>query len=341
MKRLGDLVKSTLKIEVILVSGLVLGLFTAPGCALFKTHPEVSGPENSGFHRTASTNTNPVPLPVEIVTDISMIASGYGTQQDGAWKPVYPEVNLQNSPTPPNGAAPAAPAGLPEPMVAEETAVTTPDPSPEVPQNAIATRPKRRAASSGKSVDYVVKQGDTLMKISFEKYGNVYRWREIYDTNRTRIPNFNNLTAGSVLTIQGVEYVVITKNGVPYLIRRGDTLGKISKNVYGVQEKWRSIWKNNPELIQNPNKIYAGFTLYYVPAPGSTKVTPVRQVSSEPKNKIGKAAAPAVQASATNPPLTPATAEAAPPQAPTNAAESMVPNVPAPEESTWVPADRR
>lgn len=327
MKQLGDLVKSTLKIEVILISGLVLGLFTAPGCALFKTHPEVSGPENAGFHRTASTNTNPVPLPVEIVTDISMIASGYGTQQDGAWKPVYPEVSASPATSP--GAAPVAPAGPPEPMVAEETPGSPTEQTPEVPPNTIATRPKRRAASSGKSVDYVVKQGDTLMKISFEKYGNVYRWREIYDTNRTRIPNFNNLTAGSVLTIQGVEYVVITKNGVPYLIRRGDTLGKISKNVYGVQEKWRSIWKNNPELIQNPNKIYAGFTLYYVPAPGSTKVTPVRQVSSEPKNKIAKAAPPATAAATT--------AGNAPEKTP----EPMVPNVPAPEESTWVPADSR
>ena len=340
MNQLGDLVKSTLKFEVILISGLVLGLVTAPGCALFKTHPEVTGPENAGFHRTASTSTNPVPLPVEIVTDISMIASGYGTQQDGAWKPVYPEISAANNPAPPNSGPTTngtTSADSPAPLVAEETAGTSVEQVSEVLPGTVANRQKRKAASSGKSVDYVVKQGDTLMKISFEKYGNVYRWREIYDSNRTRIPNFNNLTAGSVLTIQGVEYVVITKNGVPYLIRRGDTLGKISKDVYGVQEKWRSIWKNNPELIRNPNRIYAGFTLYYVPAPGSTKVTPVRQVSSEPKNRVARAAPPSTQANAavTAPPAPTAENTANTP------AEPMVPNVPAPEESTWVPSDSR
>jgi hypothetical protein len=45
----------------------------------------------------------------------------------------------------------------------------------------------------------------------------------------------------------------------------GDTLGKISKRVYGTVERWKEIWKNNEKLIKDPNKIYAGFTLYYVP----------------------------------------------------------------------------
>lgn len=364
MKELEDLVakavqKTTFKIEALLLVGLMLGLFLGPGCALFRSQPEVSGPENAGFHRTASTSSNPVPLPVEIVTDISMIASGYGTQQDGVWKPVYPETEK----LPPRAAGnPAAPGnqrlaadgtplivaeGTPK-IVAEGEAVAVEQQREVSAEGAVSIRSRRRTASTGKTEDYTVKNGDTLMKISFAKYGNIYRWREIYESNQARISNFNSLVAGTVLTIQGVEYVVITKNGVPYLIRRGDTLGKISKSVYGVSEKWRSIWKNNPELIQNPNKIYAGFTLYYVPAPGSTKVTPVRQFSSDSNVDVAKAPASVPQSSASA--SVPVSASVAETNAPSEAAPSEAfsgPTQPAstvqessPGESSWVPSER-
>lgn len=322
----------------------MLGLFLGPGCALFRSYPEVSGPENAGFHRTASTASNPVPLPVEIVTDISMIASGYGTQQDGVWKPVYPETEKLPPAAAGNPAAPGAQQvaanGTPL-IVSKSEAVTSQDQQPS-PEGAQAIRSKRRTASSGKTVDYTVKRGDTLMKISFAKYGNIYRWREIYESNQARISNFNSLVAGTVLTIQGVEYVVITKNGVPYLIRRGDTLGKISKNVYGVSERWRAIWKNNPELIQNPNKIYAGFTLYYVPAPGSTKVTPVRQVSSDSKGDLAKAATPGPSTADNTPISSPPMpeADALPTVSQPMPASQPVPPSPGPEESSWVPTER-
>jgi len=347
--------KTTFKTEALVLVGLMLGLFLGPGCALFRGHPETSGPENAGFHRTASTSSNPVPLPVEIVSDISMIASGYGTQQDGVWKPVYPEAeklppSAAGNPVAP-GAQQVATDGTPQ-IVSERDAAAAAQ-APAGTEGAVANRSKRRTASSGKTEDYTVKNGDTLMKISFAKYGNIYRWREIYESNQSRISNFNSLVAGTVLTIQGVEYVVITKNGVPYLIRRGDTLGKISKSVYGVSEKWRAIWKNNPELIQNPNKIYAGFTLYYVPAPGSTKVEPVRQVSSDATSDVAKAPA-SIPGLVPGSETASASTAAAPaqPATPTNEASTQsaasqpmpasqpIPLGSGPEESSWVPSER-
>jgi len=333
--------KTTFKTEALVLVGLMLGLFLGPGCALFRSQPQATGPENAGFHRTASTSSNPVPLPVEIVTDISMIASGYGTQQDGVWKPVYPEAEKlppgsAANPTASNNqqAVAGGPPAIAPAIIAESEAAATAQ-NPTSTEGSIAIRSKRRTASSGKTEDYTVKNGDTLMKISFAKYGNIYRWREIYESNQSRISNFNNLVAGTVLTIQGVEYVVITKNGVPYLIRRGDTLVKISKSVYGVSEKWRAIWKNNPELIENPNKIYAGFTLYYVPAPGSTKVTPVRQVSSDSKSE-------AVSAQATAQSSVPgsATASTQPTVSRPMPASQPTPLGSGPEESSWVPSER-
>jgi len=121
------------------------------------------------------------------------------------------------------------------------------------------------AYKSGKSESYRVKKGDTLMKIAFEKYGNLLRWREIFETNKNQLKSYNFLVPGMTLTVEGVEYVVIEKNGNPYLIQKGDSLSKISKGVYGDSHYWRDLWFNNKQLIHNPNKIYYGFTIYYRP----------------------------------------------------------------------------
>lgn len=60
------------------------------------------------------------------------------------------------------------------------------------------------------------------------------------------------------------EEFVWNPQGNPYLIRTGDTLGGISKQVYATVKKWKLLWDNNRPLIKDPNKIYAGFTLYYL-----------------------------------------------------------------------------
>ena len=115
-----------------------------------------------------------------------------------------------------------------------------------------------------KSGQYVVKKGDTLMKISFAQYGNVYKWKKIMDDNKGKISDYRKLKAGTELRIEGDMYVVVERNGHPYLIKKNDTLLRISNKVYGDARKWPLLWKNNKQLIHDPNKIYAGFTLYYL-----------------------------------------------------------------------------
>ena len=143
----------------------------------------------------------------------------------------------------------------------ETASVTTPSDS-----NSSAPEPV--VQSSGEGVKYTVKAGDTLMKISWEQYGNLFRWREIYSANKAAIADPNHVPPGTVLMLSGSGRSPASAqehNGDQYLIVAGDTLGKISNKVYGAAEKWKAIWENNKQLIRDPNKIYAGFYLYYVP----------------------------------------------------------------------------
>lgn len=124
------------------------------------------------------------------------------------------------------------------------------------------------APMSGEFENYTVQQGDTLMKIAFETSGDLYQWKKILENNSDQISDPNQLKPGAVLKVERSSTpVAIDRNGESYLIKSGDTLGTISGDVYGTQSKWRKIYENNRQLIKDPNKIYAGFYLYYVMSP--------------------------------------------------------------------------
>jgi len=122
--------------------------------------------------------------------------------------------------------------------------------------------------ASGPVENYTVQSGDTLMKIAFETYGDLYQWKKIYELNRDKISNPGNLSRGTVIKIEKTSSPVsIERNGEKYLIKLGDTLCKISDDVYGTRNKWRKLWENNRQLIKDPNRIFAGFYLYYTMSP--------------------------------------------------------------------------
>ena len=54
--------------------------------------------------------------------------------------------------------------------------------------------------------------------------------------------------------------------GLPHLVQEGETLGSISEDKYGTPSKWRPIYENNRPLIKDPDLIFAGFTIYYIPS---------------------------------------------------------------------------
>ncbi len=118
--------------------------------------------------------------------------------------------------------------------------------------------------TTGDTDTYIVKRGETLMMIAFKIYGDYTKWVDIKNLN----PNVNHhsLSTGDALKYQvPSQKFTWQPSGDPYLIKKHDTLGKISNEKYGTYAKWRSLWENNKPLIKNPNLIFAGFTLYYIP----------------------------------------------------------------------------
>ncbi len=112
--------------------------------------------------------------------------------------------------------------------------------------------------------EYIVQKNETLMMIAFKLYGDYNLWRDLSRKNAGAMKN-GVIPAGAklkyTLPSQTFEW---SPQGNPYLIRTGDTLGGISGSVYGTKKKWKSIWENNRPLIKDPNRIFAGFTIYWL-----------------------------------------------------------------------------
>ena len=126
-----------------------------------------------------------------------------------------------------------------------------------------AAAPVSSAPIIAEDGSYTIKNGETLMMASFNIYGDYRRWKELANYNGI---NQNNIKAGTTIRYQmPAQEFRWNPDGLPYLIKRGDTLGTISNDKYGTAKKWRMIYDNNKPLIRDPNLIFAGFTLYYVP----------------------------------------------------------------------------
>lgn len=119
-------------------------------------------------------------------------------------------------------------------------------------------------SEAGQIKTYKVQRGETLMQIAFKLYGDTSKWKEIKNMNSEKLANNTSLQTNTELKYRApASPFVWNPSGTPYIIKTGETLGTISNSVYSTPKKWKEIWENNKPLIQNPNVIYAGFTLYY------------------------------------------------------------------------------
>jgi LysM repeat protein len=241
---------------------------------------------------------------------------------DAGTDAVPPDLNAQASPesTPP---ADATAAAVPSVDTSSAQANT---PSTEAPASTAV-------AGSGQFEDYTIKAGDTLMRIAFEEYGDLYQWKHILELNKDKISDPNHLSANTVIKLEKPSSpVAIERNGDKYLIQHGDTLGKISNTVYGTSKKWKKLWENNKQLIHDPNKIYAGFYLYYILGPEDKQTNPQPLTQNTPA-EAAPAAAPADNAAAASAPAAPSLPAASAPSADAGSLPQLQPTAPTSERA--------
>jgi nucleoid-associated protein YgaU len=132
------------------------------------------------------------------------------------------------------------------------------------PSDALAlTGDSDHSAGSGKMETYTVKSGDTLMKIAFTIYGDIDRWKDLQQWN-SKLKKASMLSKGTKLTYEApLSPFEPEQHAQSYMIKKGDTLANIADEVYGRKMKFKKLQNYNAKLIRNPNKIFAGFTIFY------------------------------------------------------------------------------
>lgn len=195
-----------------------------------------------------------------------------GSKQANSVSPDSPQIELTDATGEPadefaENATPAEDPLAVEPTeAAVETELAAADDSAPViaAEEPVVTEAAPEATMSGVDGEYIVQKNETLMMIAFKLYGDYGKWRQLANRNGQAIKG-GALRAGMKLKYDmPSEAFNWSPQGNPHLIRTGDTLGKISTEKYGTVKKWKSIWDNNRPLIKDPNRIFAGFTIYWL-----------------------------------------------------------------------------
>lgn len=101
------------------------------------------------------------------------------------------------------------------------------------------------------STNYVVKKGDTLIKIA-SKYNMSYKTLVSYNN----IKDANKIYVGQIIKIPKKDEVIMPST---YIVKKGDTLIKIAKK-YNIN--WKDLYELNKNVIgSNPNLIKIGMVL--------------------------------------------------------------------------------
>jgi len=152
------------------------------------------------------------------------------------------------------------------PTLAQVPELVEESPPPVKPSQSPA--PSVGSASSSK---YVVQEGDTLSGISENWFGMRGKWALIVSANPGMDPG--RLAIGQVLllppknTALAPEKVEESTKGT-FVVRPGDSLSRISLEVYGSANYWDLIYEANAKMIGNdPADLAVGQKLVIPPAP--------------------------------------------------------------------------
>ena len=128
-------------------------------------------------------------------------------------------------------------------------------------------------------VEYTVILNDTLMEIAFKLYKDMKRWREIAAANPGLDENYTIHVGQKIFVPSAEQPQMNIPRANRYTVLGGDTLWEISQKLYGSKRYWYSLWHSNKELIKDPNSLYAGFHLRYLP-----KKEMLKKISSHKKS---------------------------------------------------------
>jgi nucleoid-associated protein YgaU len=73
------------------------------------------------------------------------------------------------------------------------------------------------------------------------------------------LPDFSSVQSGGSSTAPSAPGQAAP--GQTYTVKKGDSLSKIAKQVYGDAQQWRKIHEANRDIIDNPDLIHPGQVL--------------------------------------------------------------------------------
>jgi nucleoid-associated protein YgaU len=106
---------------------------------------------------------------------------------------------------------------------------------------------------------HIVRRGDDLWSLAEDYYGNGRDWRRIAMANPSVLTGGpDRLEVGWRLRIPGVEDAVSDPDVV---VKKGDTLSSVARDVYGHESEWRRLWHANRAQLEDPDELVAGMQL--------------------------------------------------------------------------------
>ncbi|NRA44283.1 MAG: LysM peptidoglycan-binding domain-containing protein [Oligoflexales bacterium] len=139
------------------------------------------------------------------------------------------------------------------------------------------------------SFKYTIVKGDWLSKIAQRVYGDMYKWPLIANANSyIKNPNLiypNDVISVPIIDEQSREFsrtyaqvdlnkAEIEEKFVSIKIKKGESLSKIAKKVFGSVDAWKTIWQANQANIPNPDMVVVG---QVIKVPVSADMTDIAQ----------------------------------------------------------------
>jgi len=131
---------------------------------------------------------------------------------------------------------------------------------------------------------YFVHKGENLCTIAKKVYGEESYANDLATINHLKDPN--KIYAGDLVyypsLISTQEYTQQMQKNIQLkiIVRKGDTLWSLSKQVLGSGANWRILWKMNPH-IADPHRIKVGDQILFTPSVTWTEDRPLPQTRAD------------------------------------------------------------